>query len=527
MEHSPVPDNTNSVLAEVASADSSPLQDLPAVPTAMSLVSTRGDGSDLADLVADALSLLATRERRHGPVPPGGPAAAHAFAVTALGDTILPDVGIGAADSLQRLGSAYVRWAVDISHPATAARMQCPPATVAVAADLLVSALNQSLHAWEAGPFALELERQVISDLAGLAGYGPEAGGTITAGGSVSNIMSVLAARDDAYERRFGKSAFQGGAAGVDARPVVLCTETVHFSADRGASIAGIGAEGIIRVPADERGCMIPAAADQILRELPPDHLPIMLFVCAGSTDFGWVDPLPELAEIARKHGIWLHADAAYGGGALFSSTLRPLFAGIEAADSITLDLHKFGWTPASSGIFLVRDATRLRHLASQQTSLNAPDDVAEGFIGRYGASIQATRRCDAMKIAATLLAYGKSGLGQMVDACHHLARYAAARVRQEDRLELAAEPVISTVLFRYRPATDTDIDDFNSRLRRRLMTSGRAMLARVSLPDTDGRRRTFLKLMLLNPATTTADIDEVIDLVLGTAAEMDQNQPL
>ncbi|RIV41645.1 pyridoxal-dependent decarboxylase [Micromonospora radicis] len=477
----------------------------------------------LRTLVGDVLDVLGdVGEGRATPVAPGGPTAVRAYAEDVLAEPLLPAAGGKPAEVLRQLVQAYANWAVDVSHPATVARMQCPPTAVAVAADLVTSALNQSMHAWEAGPFALELERRLIQDLADLVGYGTDAGGTVTAGGSISNIMAMLVARDEAYQRRFGRSTFDSGIAVGGVRPVVLCTETVHFSVDRGASIAGIGADGIIRVPADELGRMIPAEADRILTELPAGHLPVMLFVCAGSTDFGWVDPLPELAEVARRHGVWLHADAAYGGGALFSDRLRPLFDGLAEADSVTLDLHKFGWVPASAGIFLTRDAAHLEHLAAQQTSLNAPDDVAEGFVGRYGHSIQATRRCDALKIAATLRAYGRDGIGAMVDACHDLSRYGAARVGREPKLELAAEPVLSTVLFRYLPDGDTDVDTFNSGLRRQLMRDGHAMLARVFLPNAGGGKDVWLKLMLLNPATTGEQLDQVIDDVLAAGAALE-----
>jgi L-2,4-diaminobutyrate decarboxylase len=258
-----------------------------------------------------------------------------------------------------------------------------------------------------------------------------------------------------------------------------------------------------------------------MLGELDADSLAVILLVCAGSTDFGWVDPLPELAQVARRHDVWLHADAAYGGGALFSDRLRPMFEGIAEADSVTLDLHKFGWTPASAGVFLVKREADLVHLSAQQTSLNAPDDAAEGFIGRYGSSIQATRRCDALKIAATLGTYGRQGIGEMVDTCHDLATTAAARVEREPRLELAAVPVLSTVLFRYLPADGADPDVFNSALRRELMRQGKAMLARVYLKR-NGVRRVFLKLMLLNPSTDPAELDAVIDDVIAVGGRLD-----
>jgi L-2,4-diaminobutyrate decarboxylase len=473
--------------------------------------------------VDDVLRILAeVGQARTGPVPPGGPDGARAYADKMLAEPLLPERAGAPGDGARQLVEAYATWSVDVAHPATVARMQCPPSLAAVAADLAVSVLNQSMHAWEAGPFALELERRLVAELAGLAGYGPDAGGTITAGGSISNIMAMLVARDEAYTRRLGRSTFDSGIAVPGVRPVVLCTETVHFSVDRGASIAGIGGDGIIRVPADDRGRMIPEEADRILRELPGDQLPIMIFAVAGSTDFGWVDPLPELAEVARRHGVWLHADAAYGGGALFSDRLRGQFAGLELADSVTLDLHKFGWVPASAGIFLTRDADALRHLSAQQTSLNAPDDVAEGFVGRYGSSMQATRRCDALKIAATLREHGREGLGAMVDACHDLARHGAARVAREPRLQLAGEPVLSTVLLRYLPEHDADVDAFNSRLRRELMRRGVAMLARVFLPDGAGGKDVYLKLMLLNPVTRPEQIDRVVDDVIATARDLD-----
>lgn len=478
----------------------------------------------LRRLLGDALDVLGSvGASRDTPVPAGGPAASRAFGERAFGGgALLPEQGdpVGA---LTRLITAYASWAVDIGHPATAARMQCPPLGAAVVADLVAGLLNQSLHAWEAGPAGLELERHLIGELAALVGYGPEAGGTFTAGGSISNIMSMLVARDVAFHRRFGSSGLAAGLSGRAARPVVLCTDTVHFSVDRGAGIAGIGIDNILRVPTDSLGRMLPEQADRMLGALTGDDVPVILLVCAGSTDYGLVDPLPELAEVARRHGVWLHADAAFGGGALFSDTLRPMFAGIEQADSVTMDLHKYGWTPAPAGVFLVKREADLGHLAAQQTSLNAPDDVAEGFVGRYGTSLQATRRVDALKIAAMLGSLGRRGVGDLVDACHGLALGAAARIEREPRLELAATPALSSVLFRFRPAAGTEAraDAFNSALRRELMRRGSAMLARVFL-QRDSGRRVFLKLMLLNPATEPAQLDAVIDTVLALALELE-----
>ncbi len=481
----------------------------------------------MRELVNIALDVLGDVARsRTGPVPPGGPEEARTAARHALSQSLFPQLRTDASTTFRALVEAYARWSVDITHPAAVARMQCPPTPVAAAAELVAATLNQSLHAWESGPFALELERQVVSTLAELVGYGAGAGGTLTAGGSISNLMAVLLARDAAVINRFGQPASQVGLAALGVRPIVLCTESSHFSVGRAVGIVGIGEDSILRVPTDSLGRMLPNEADRILSQLPVDHLPVILIACAGSTDLGWVDRLSELADVARRHGIWLHTDAAYGGGALFSERLRGLLDGIADADSVTLDLHKFGWTPASSAVFLVQRSETLAPLAQQTTTLNAPDDASAGYIGMYGSSMQATRRSDALKIAATLGVLGRQGLGAMVDACHDLARHAAARVAQEPLLELAAEPLLSSVLFRYLPAgqatVSAETDAFNAALRRRLMADGRALLARTRFPRPDGQSPVYLKLMLLNPSTSAKQIDAVIDDVLATARHQD-----
>ncbi|MFJ1702452.1 pyridoxal phosphate-dependent decarboxylase family protein [Kitasatospora sp. NPDC088346] len=477
---------------------------------------------ELRSLVNTAIDVLAAAHTvRGGPVREGGPAAAAEAARRALEGPLLPAEPAEPAMAFRELIEAYAEFSVDVTHPAAVARMQCPPTTVAAAAELVTATLNQSLHAWESGPFALELEKYVVGELTRLAGYGPGSGGTLTAGGSLSNLMALLAARDNTAARRGAGHPFQDGIAALERRPVVLCSPATHFSIGRAAGIVGIGEDAILRVPTDLVGRILPAETDRMLAELGDDVLPIALIACAGSTDEGWVDPLPELAEIARRHDVWLHADAAYGGGALFSPRLRGMLDGLAEADSITMDLHKFGWTPASSGIFLVKDAGSFGPLAQQTTTLNAGDDKEAGYFGLYGTSIQATRRSDALKIAVTLRTLGRDGLAAMVDRCHDQARHAAARIEAEPRLELAARPAFSTVLFRYLPTDDRiDADAFNGALRRRLMAEGTALLARTRVPREDGTQPVFLKLMMLNPATADADLDLVIDSVLDTAAK-------
>ncbi|MCD0484237.1 pyridoxal-dependent decarboxylase [Streptacidiphilus sp. ASG 303] len=476
-------------------------------------------------LVDTALDILReVSAARTGPVAPGGPGGARAAAAEALAAPLLPERGGDPGEVLAGLVRPYAQWSVDITHPAALARMQPPPTDVAAAAELVGAVLNQSLHAWESGPFALELDRWVIGQLAELVGYdGAEAGGTLTSGGSVSNLMAMTMARDTTIAEKLGRYAFQEGLLRLGVQPVVLCPRGVHFSVERAVRLLGIGEDNIITVPVDKQGRMIPEEADRILTGLPEDRIAVALVAVAGSTDLGIVDPLPELAAVARRHGVWLHADAAYGAGALFSPRLRPMLDGLAQADSVTLDLHKFGWTPASSAALLVRRAETMSSFGLQPTTcLSADDDTCAGYIGAQNTSLQTTRRVDALKIAVSMRALGRETVAAMVDTCHDLARHAAARIAAEPRLELGTEPPLTAVLFRYLPGHGLDADDFNGRLRRRVMEEGRALLARTHIAQEDGGSRVFLKLMLLNPETTTGQLDLVLDDLLALAAAME-----
>src|SRR5205814_6973305 len=165
----------------------------------------------------------------------------------------------------------------------------------------------------------------------------------------------------------------------------------------------------------------------------------------------GSIDPLRDTAALAAGYGAWLHVDAAYGGGALFSDRLAGLLDGLHKADSVSLDLHKFGWQPVAAGVFLAGSAQALCPLARRVAYLNPADDEEAGYPSLLGRSLRTTRRVDALKVAVTFRALGRRGLGGLVDACHDLALHAAARIADDDRLELAAPPVLSTVVFRYR----------------------------------------------------------------------------
>ncbi|MFI0034781.1 pyridoxal phosphate-dependent decarboxylase family protein [Streptomyces mutabilis] len=421
----------------------------------------------LLDTVLDALRTGTAA--RGGPLPAGGPDAVTAKVTKAAGE-LLPDHGD--PDALHTLVTALAEGAADPAHPLCAAHLHGPPLAVATAADLAASALNPSLDSWDQAPAASALEALLTHTLA------RETGATdalVTTGGTESNHLAVLLARETH---------------GAGLR--LLHGANAHHSVPRAAWLTGLPEPVAVPAPA---GTLDPAALDEALTQVPGPHLVI---ATAGTTDAGLIDPLPEIADRCAAHGARLHIDAAYGGGLLFSDRHRHRLAGLEAADTVALDLHKLGWQPIAAGLLTVTDPDDLTALHHHADYLNADDDTDAGLPDLLGRSPRTSRRPDILKIAVTLKTLGRAGLGALVDeVCAHAERFAAL-VDTHPAFELHAPPTISTVLFRPAHATDTTV----AAVRRTLLATGTAVLGRARADD-----RLWLKATLLNPHTRPGDL--------------------
>jgi len=458
-------------------------------------------------------------DRLRGPLPAGLPTDVLRRTAEMLGEPRVPSTGVGESAALDLIAGLLDEGGIDLSHPHAAAHLQPPVLQVAVDADALASASNASMDTYDSGPATLAIEQWVVRALAGLAGFGPDADGVLTPGGSISNLLAVLIARDSA-----------AAAAGIDVRrhgvrglhnPVVFCSELAHFSVQRACAALGLGEDAAVTIPSDEDFRM---RLDLLAIELArPDRTPVAVVATAGTTDYGSIDPIAGIAALAHQYGAWVHVDAAYGFGALFSDRLAPLLAELPVADSVTLDLHKIGWQPAATSMLLVADRNRFASFDRSVDYLNPADDIDSGLDGLLGRSLQTTRRPDAVKVATTLTAYGRAGLGKMLDTCHELAHAAAARVVADSNLELLAPVTLTTVLFRVAgQGLAADLDGVQGEVRRRLLTSGRVLIGRTKVPARNGRPAAVaLKLTLLNPNATATDIEELLDLVVATGHEV------
>lgn len=444
----------------------------------------------LRPLLSAALDALRTgATARGGPLPAGGPTAVAARVREAAGE-VLPARGEGEEAALRTLVHALAEGAADPADALCAAHLHCPPLAVAVAADLAASALNPSMDSWDQAPAASEIEALVTRALtAEVYGTG-EGDALVTTGGTEANQLALLLARE--------RTATHG--------PVQLVVgENAHHSLARAAWLLGMPEPVTVPAPA---GVLDPAALDEALSGLtgPPDSF--LVAATAGTTDAGLIDPLDQIAGLCAAHGARLHIDAAYGGPLLFSDVRRGLLNGMERADSITFDLHKLGWQPVAAGLLLVRDPRDLAALGHHADYLNADDDTEAGYPDLLGRSLRTTRRPDVLKLAVTLKALGREGIGALVDQVCLQAQEFAGLVAAHPGFELYDQPVISTVLFRPVGADDDHI----AYVRRELLGQGRAVLGRARI---DGCR--WLKATLLNPHTRPGDLAELLKLVEGT----------
>lgn len=251
--------------------------------------------------------------------------------------------------------------------------------------------------------------------------------------------------------------------------------------------------------------------------------IPMAVVATAGTTDFGSIDPLPEIAGLCAGYGAWMHVDAAYGCGLLVSRR-RALLAGIERADSVTVDYHKSFFQPVSSSAILVRDRTTLRHVTYHADYLNPRRMVEQRIPNQVDKSIQTTRRFDALKLWLTLRIMGAQAVGELFDEVIDRAADAWKLLHDDPRFEVVVEPQLSTLVFRYVPSTDQDpdlSDRVNLHAREALFASGAAIVAGTVV---DGRH--YLKFTLLNPETTLEDIATVLDLIAEHAGSFLAEQP-
>ena len=404
-------------------------------------------------------------------------------------------------------------------HPRTWGYFTPPPLFASVLGETLSQVAHQGVDVWEAGPVAAFVEEEVIRWLCDLVGYGPGSFGLLTSGGVMANFIALALARDLQLRRLRGSDHPPRGAGLEGAR--VYASDQAHFSVMRALDELGFPTETLVVVPSDDAFRLHgEPVAEAILRDRASGLTPFAIAAVAGSTNTGSVDLIGELAEVARREGLWFHVDAAYGAGARLSATAAARVPDLELADSVTVDPHKWMYQAYDIGGLVVRDGAQLeatfgRKRPEYYRGGDAPDDRdadhhdTAGQLNFYRLGFEGTRRWRALKLWLSWQHLGTSGFGRLIDMNLELAGYLARVVNESADFEaLPAEPELSVVCFRHRPPglEGPELDAHQDRLQAALEASGDGWLSTTRL-----RGATYLRAGIMNWTSTTADVDRML----------------
>ena len=460
-------------------------------------------GNAVARIIHEHVAGLATRRV----TPEATPAE-----LERLFDEPLPERGISLEEILARFRNDVAPNAMGVPSPRYFGQFNPTPLPIGVWADALASMLNQNAGAWRNGPTSAMLEARVIRWLCDLLNYGPQSFGTLASGGSEANLIGLKCARDSV-------------AAGIKDRGlrtaprdlVIYASDQCHYSIDKSADLLGLGREGVRKIPTDDRfHIRLDALRETIVRDREAGLLPCCIVGVAGTTSTGAIDPLEELAAIAREYRCWYHIDAAYGGPLAFSAQHQDKLRGIELADSITFDPHKWMFVPFACGATLVREGGRVLREAFDMTPeyLNEDRggaDVEFDFF-RYGQ--MGTRRFNSLKLWMAMKFMGREGYAGTVEHQIQLTQYLAQRIDELEDFERVGDVETAVCCFRFMPEGVAS-DRLQQDLQQIIERSGEAWLTTTVL---HGRRA--MRVNVNSFLTERRDIDGLVELLVRSGQE-------
>jgi glutamate/tyrosine decarboxylase-like PLP-dependent enzyme len=445
-------------------------------------------------------------------------------------------------------------------HPRFFGYVASPATPVGAFADLIASALNQNVPAWRSAPSATHVEQTVVGWLAALVGYTPAEGasGLLTSGGSMANLNALYVAHrtkahakfdvdDDAATRgvdvsqgsidasQDGVNVSQKGLWNVRRPATIYVSDQAHMSIAKAADILGFGREQVRVVETDANFRMdVRGLREWIERDARGGFEPCCVVASAGTVNTGAIDPLAEIAEVAREHKLWFHVDGAYGALAASDETKRARFAGLNLADSVALDPHKWLYTPVDCGCLLFRDAARVRAAwaGSEADYIKIFEDTEEESFAFFDYGVELSRRFRALKIWMLLRYYGAPRIAASIAEDNALAAYFGACVEAAEDFESLAPVELSICCFRYVPPdvqlrlataddneraeVERELNELNERILRTVQRGGRAYVSNALL-----RGKFALRACIINFRTTRRDIDATLDIIREAAREL------
>lgn len=484
-------------------------------PLEMSSQEFRDAGHRLVDRIAEFLEQMP-----NGPVTNiESPAELRAL----LGPETIPENASPAGQLIDHATELLVHHSLFNGHPRFWGFITSSAAPIGALGDMLAAAVNPNLGGWILSPVASEIERQTVRWIAELIGFAPSAGGILTSGGNIANMVGFWVGRRvktpwDLREQGFDE-------AGRTTR-VYVSAET-HTWVQKAADLSGLGTNAIRWIPTDHHLRMdTDALRRQIDTDLAAGDLPLMVVGTGGSVSTGTIDPLREIARICQEHDLWFHIDGAYGAPAAALPEADDDFEAVGDADSVAIDPHKWLYAPLEAGCALVRDAQLMRdtfsfHPPYYPEKVESADD-APIFYHEFGP--QNSRGFRALKVWLGIRQAGRQGLIRMIRDDIGLARRMYERALEHDDLE-AVTLGLSIATFRFvpgsidrsNPATDAYLDDLNRQILDALQNGGEAFITNAVIDD-----RFVLRACVVNFRTDNADVDALMDLVVRLGHEAD-----
>lgn len=478
-------------------------------PLAFSSEEFRSAGHQLVDRVADFLDSLPARPVTRGESP---------SAIRAVLDAgrSLPREGAAPAPLLDHAADLLFDHSLFNAHPRFWGYVTSSAAPIGTLAELLASAVNPNCGAWLLSPMASEIEAQTVRWIAEMLGYPTDCGGLFVSGGNMANMVCFLAAR----AARGGAEIRSKGVA--DTRLRAYCSSETHTWIQKAADISGLGTDAVRWIAADEGFRIdIEALRSRIREDIDAGDQPFLVIGNAGTVSTGAVDSLKELAAVCREFDLWLHVDGAYGAPAVVAPDSAALFAGLDKADSIAVDPHKWLYAPLEAGCVLVRDISKLRdafayHPAYYHFGVEA--------INYFDLGPQNSRGFRALKVWLALQQVGRDGYAQMIAEDIRLSRVMYERIEQHPELEAMTQG-LSITTFRYIPP-DLDrtnghvasyLNDLNRELLTRLQQGGEAYLSNAVIGGNYA-----LRACIVNFRTALHDVDSLLPLLVRLGREAD-----
>ena len=431
--------------------------------------------------------------------------------------------GVGIQKSLDHLVEIFLNPSLKVHHPHSLAHLHCPTMVASQIAEVLINATNQSMDSWDQSPAGSIMEEHLIDWLRQKAGYGEGTSGVFTSGGTQSNLMGVLLARDWAIANHWKNEDGSEWSVQRDGIPAdamkkvkVICSENAHFSVQKNMAMMGMGFQSVVTVPSNANAQMDVAALEQTLAQLKTEgKIAACIVATAGTTDAGAIDDLKAIRKLADEYQAWLHVDAAWGGALLLSKDYRHFLDGIELTDSITLDFHKHFFQTISCGAFLLKDPANYRFIDYKADYLNSEYDEEHGVPNLVAKSLQTTRRFDALKLWFTVEALGEELYASMIDHGVKLTKEVEQYINDTAGLEILVPSQFASVLFRVVPEgyPAEFVDALNQNVADELFARGEANIGVTKVGD-----KQSLKMTTLSPIATLENVKALLAQVLVEA---------